>query len=155
MQLAIQNTNLTALNDLLRAYGRFDVAAGQFSLFSEIKVKDGAISGYAKPMFANLEVYNYQKDKNTGILHQAKELVIGGASHLFKNSNTQQVASEVDLHGKLTRPGISTWQAFLEILHNAFIQAILPGFDRAIKTQLPGRNTPAHRVRVSSTPPPM
>jgi hypothetical protein len=155
LKLSIRNTNLPSMNDILRAYGRFDVAAGQFSVFSEMNIRDGNMNGYVKPMFANLEVYNYQKDKNTGILHQAKELVIGGASHLFKNSNTQQVASEVDLRGKLTRPGISTWQAFLEILHNAFIQAILPGFDRAIKTQLPGRNTPAHRVRVSSTPPPM
>jgi hypothetical protein len=131
MQLAIQNTNLTALNDLLRAYGRFDVAVGQFSLFSEVRVKDGAISGYAKPMFANLKVYDYQKDKNTGVLHQAKELVIGAASHVFKNSSTQKVATQIDLTGKLTQPDVSTWQAIVEVLHNAFIQAILPGFDRA------------------------
>jgi hypothetical protein len=83
-------------------------------------------------MFANLEVYNYQKDKNTGVLHQAKELVIGGASHLFKNSSTQQVATEIDLTGKLTSPGVSTWQA-TQVLHNAFIEAILPGFDRAVR----------------------
>src|ERR1700693_1012306 len=84
-------------------------------------------------MFANLEVYNYQKDKNTGVLHQAKELAIGGASHLFKNSNTQQVASQIDLKGKLTSPDISTWQAIGQVLHNAFIEAILPGFDRAVQ----------------------
>jgi uncharacterized membrane protein YagU involved in acid resistance len=133
MNVAIRNTDLSSMNDILRAYGRFDVAAGQLSVFSEVSIKDGYISGYVKPMFANLEVYNYQKDKNTGILHQAKELVIGGASHLFKNSRTQQVATEIDLTGKLTSPGVSTWQAFVQVLHNAFIEAILPGFDRAVR----------------------
>jgi len=133
MKVAIRNTNLTSMNDILRAYGRFDVAAGQFSVFSEITIRDGDMDGYVKPLFANLEVYSYQKDKNTGVLHQAKELAIGGASHLFKNSNTQQVASQIDLEGKLTSPDISTWQAIGQVLRNAFIEAILPGFDRAVQ----------------------
>ena len=133
LNVAILNTDLRSMNDLLRAYGRFDVAAGQFSLFSQVGIKDGNMTGYVKPMFANVEVYNYQKDKNTGILHQAKELAIGGASHLFKNSSTQQVATEIDVSGKLTNPNLSTWQALIQVLHNAFIKAILPGFDRAVR----------------------
>jgi hypothetical protein len=134
LNVAIQNTDLPSMNDILRAYGRFDVATGQFSVFSEIHIKDGDMSGYVKPMFSGLEVYNYQKDKGTGVLHQAKELMIGGASHLFKNRSTQQVATKVDLKGKLTGPDISTRQAIVQVLHNAFIQAILPGFDRAVRT---------------------
>ncbi|HYK66290.1 MAG TPA: hypothetical protein VEY94_15225, partial [Patescibacteria group bacterium] len=71
-------------------------------------------------------------DKKTPIMHQAKELVIGGASHLFKNRKTEQVASDVDLKGKLTSPDIDTWQALGQVIRNAFIQAIIPGFDRAV-----------------------
>jgi hypothetical protein len=133
MNLAIEHTDLTSLNDILRAYGRFDVAAGQFSLFSQVAVRDRYMNGYIKPMFGGLEVYDYQKDKNTPVLHQAKELLIGGASHLVRNWRTQQVATEVDLSGKLSSPGIGTWQAIGQVLHNAFIQAILPGFDRAVR----------------------
>jgi hypothetical protein len=133
VNIAIKNTDLPSLNDLLRAYGKFDVAAGQISVFSEVNVRDANIDGYVKPIFSNLEVYNYQKDKNTGVLHQAKELAIGGASHIFKNYSTQQVATDVDLKGKLTSPDISTWQALVQVLHNAFVQAILPGFDRAVR----------------------
>src|ERR1700730_335276 len=150
MNVAIQNTDLPSMNDILRAYGRFDVAAGQFSVFSEVNIKDGGINGYVKPMFANLEVYNYQKDKNTGIQHQARESVIGDASHLFKNSGTQQVATEFDLKGKLTSPGVSTWQAFMQVLHNAFIEAILPGFDRAVRPNaVTATSGQAHRARSS------
>jgi hypothetical protein len=133
INLAIEHTELTSMNDILRAYGRFDVAAGQFSLFSQVGVRDGYLNGYVKPMFAGVEVYDYQKDKNTPVLHQAKELVIGGASHLFRNSRTQRVATEVDISGKLSSPDISTWQVIGQVLHNAFIKAILPGFDRAMR----------------------
>ena len=83
-------------------------------------------------MFANLKVYDYQKDKSTPVLHQAKELAIGGASHLFKNRSTEKVAADIDLKGKLTSPDISTWQALAQVLRNAFIEAIIPGFDRAV-----------------------
>ena len=65
LKVAIQNTDMPSMNDILRAYGSFDVAAGQFSVFSQVAVKDGNIDGYVKPMFANLKVYDYQKDKNT------------------------------------------------------------------------------------------
>jgi hypothetical protein len=132
LKVAIRNSDLPSMNDILRAYGRFDVAAGRFSVFSEVALKDDNIDGYVKPMFANLKVYDYQKDKGTGVVHQAKELAIGGASHLFKNSSTQQVASEIDLKGRLSSPDLSIWQALAQVLRNAFIEAIIPGFDRAV-----------------------
>jgi len=146
LKIAIQNTDLPSLNDLFRSFGRFDVAAGKLSVYSEVAIKDGNIDGYVKPMFANLEVCNYQKDKNTPITHQAKELLIGGASHLFKSYRTNQVASDIDLKGKLTSPSVDTWQALGQVLRNAFIEAILPGFDRAVASNDAnnGGRAPAH-----------
>lgn len=135
--LAIRDTNLTSLNDLLRAYGRFNVAAGRFSLFSQMAVQNKNLTGYVKPMFSNVEVYSYEKDKKTGVLHQAKEIGIGILSHIFRNQSTQKVATQADLNGKLSQPNVSTWQAVLEVVRNAFIQAILPGFDRASGVSTP------------------
>jgi hypothetical protein len=132
--LEILNTDLTALNPFLRAHGRFDVAQGRFTLYSHLGLKDDQISGYVKPMFTDVKVYDYRKDKNKNLLQQAKELVIGAAAHVFKNRNTQQVATQVDLKGTLKDPNVSTWQAFVEAIRNAFIQAILPGFDRQTRT---------------------
>jgi hypothetical protein len=62
-------------------------------------------------------------------------VVIGAAVHVFKNSQTQKVATQVDLAGTLKNPDVSSWQAFVEIVRNAFIEAILPGFDRQIHTE--------------------
>lgn len=147
LKVAMQNTDLPSMNDLLRSYGRFDVAAGKLTVYAQVAIKDGNIDGYVKPMFADLEVYNYNKDKKTPILHQAKELVIGGASHLFKNRSTQQVASDVDLKGKLTSPDIDTWQALGQVLRNAFIQAIIPGFDHAVASNGSGKATEKAQAR--------
>jgi len=61
--ISIVNTDLTSLNPLLRAYGRFDVAQGRFTLYSQLGVKDGNISGYAKPMLSDLKVYDYQRTR--------------------------------------------------------------------------------------------
>ncbi len=139
--IEILNTDMTALNPLLLAHGRFDVAQGLFTIYAQLRVKNDKVSGYVKPMFSNLKVYDYQKDKNKSLLQQAKEVVIGAAAHIFKNSQTQKVATQVDLNGTLKNPDVSTWQAFVEVVRNAFIQAILPGFDRQIHTVGPGAAT--------------
>jgi Domain of Unknown Function (DUF748) len=129
----ILNTDLTGLNPLLRAYGRFDVAQGSCTVYAQMNVKNSRITGYVKPMFSNVKVYDPQKDKNKGVLQQAKEMVVGAAAHVFKNRSTQKVATQVTLNGDLKNPNISTWQAFVEVVRNAFVQAILPGFDRQIE----------------------
>jgi hypothetical protein len=134
MNAAILNTDMRALNPLLRAHGRFDVAQGEFTVYAQLGVKDRRITGYVKPMFSNLKVYDYNKDKNKGLLQQAKEMAIGAAAHIFKNSQTKKVATQVDLSGTLKDPNVSTWQTFVEVVRNAFIKAILPGFDREVQT---------------------
>jgi len=130
--ISVENTDLTSLNPLLRAYGRFDVAQGRFTLYSQLSVRDGIISGYAKPMFSDLKVYDPQKDKTKSLIGQTKQLLIGTAAHILKNRQTQQVATQVTISGSLKKADVSTWQAFVEIVENAFIKAILPGFDREI-----------------------
>jgi len=132
LDVAIRNTDLPSLNDLLRAYGRFDVAAGQFSLFSQLGVKQGEMNGYVKPLFNNFKIYSFEQDKNKPVLKQAYQMALGAASHLFKNPSTKQVATQVNLAGNLKNPDVSTWQAILQLIQNAFVQAILPGFDRQV-----------------------
>ena len=130
--LASRDTDLTSLNDLLRAYGKFDVASGKVSVFSQVTVKDHYVSGYVKPLFTDIKVYDSRKDAKKPILHQAYEIVIGGAAKLLKNRSTQQVATKVDISGPVGTPNVDTWQALGQFLANAFINAIVPGFDREV-----------------------
>ena len=97
--LESNDTDLTAFNDLLRAYGKFDVASGKVSVFSQVTVKNHYVSGYIKPLFTDLKVYDSQKDKKKPVLKKAYEVVIGGAAKLLKNRRTKKVATKIDISG--------------------------------------------------------
>jgi hypothetical protein len=132
LNLGVDGANLPWVKDLLRAYGRFDVQSGEMSIYSQASVKRGTISGYIKTLFSNVVVYDHEKHKEKPVLHHAYELMIGGAAKLLKNRSTQQIATEVSLNGKLDSPTMSTWEALRKLISNAFIDAIEPGFDRAL-----------------------
>ncbi len=51
----VEEVDVTTLNDLFRAYGRFDTSAGRFFLYSELDAKDGVITGYLKPLVQGSE----------------------------------------------------------------------------------------------------
>ena len=130
LHLKIQDTQLTAMNDLLRSYGNFDVSAGTFSLVSELHVKNNTISGYIKPFFKDIKVYDGRKDKEQGIFHQMREMMIGGVAKVLENRSRQEVATKADITGSLENPETSTWQIVVELVRNAFFKAILPSFEK-------------------------
>ena len=51
----------------------------------------------------------------------------------MKNVPRKEVATEVDISGRLDNPKTSTFQAIVKLIQNAFIKAILPGFDREVR----------------------
>ena len=79
VNLSVENTDLRTMNDVLRAYGKFDVAAGTFSLFSEIDVKNNRIEGYVKPLFSNLDIYDPEQDREKSLGRKLYEKVVEGA----------------------------------------------------------------------------
>jgi hypothetical protein len=131
--LAVENASLPSLNDLLRAYGKLDVAAGTFSVYSEMKVRDGYLKGYVKPLFKDIKVYDPKQDKNKPVLHKLYEKVVGGLSHVLENHKREQVATVADLSGPVSGPKTSLWSIISHLFSNAFVKAILPGFDREIE----------------------
>lgn len=132
LYLKIDNTQLTSLNDLLRAYGNFDVAAGNFSLVTELHVKNQAITGYIKPFFKDMKVYDKRKDKDKGLFHKMYEMLVGGVAKLLENRPREQVATKADISGSLQHPETSTWQIIVQLVRNAFFKAILPRFEHEV-----------------------
>lgn len=128
--IKIQDAQLTALNDVLRSYGDFDVSAGVFSLVTEIHIKDDAISGYMKPFFKDMKVYDRRQDKGQGLPHQIYEMMIGGVSRILENRSQQEVATKVDIKGSVKDPETSNWQIVAQLLMNAFYKALVPSFEK-------------------------
>lgn len=130
LSLKIEDTQLTTMNDLLRAYGNFDVSAGVFSLVMELHVKNDAIDGYIKPFFKDMKVYDRRKDKGKGTLQKVYEMLVGGVAKLLENQPREEVATKADISGPLENPEISTWRIIVELIRNAFFKAILPRFEK-------------------------
>src|SRR5262249_27872823 len=73
LNVSIEHTDLTTMNDILRAYGKFDVVAGGFSFYSELHVKNGEVTGYVKPLFSNMKVYDKRQDAEKSFFKKVYE----------------------------------------------------------------------------------
>jgi hypothetical protein len=137
--LAVDKASLPKINDLLRAYGKFDVAAGTFSVYAEVKVRNDRIDGYIKPLFQDLKVYDPKQDKDKPVLKKIYEKVVGGVAHVLENHPREQVATVADISGPLSAPNTSRWEIFVRLVSNAFVKAILPGFEKEYKAAHGGK----------------
>jgi len=128
----IENTDMRTMNDLFRAYGNFDVAGGVFSLYSEIKVRQGKIEGYVKPLFRDMDVYDERQDREKSVFRKLYEGLVGGIAGLLQNRPREEVATQTSISGDLESPQTSTWETVLRLIQNAFFKAVLPGFEREV-----------------------
>ena len=133
--LKLEGTDMRAMNPLLKQYGKFDVVAGNFSLYSELRGRDGAVEGYVKPLFKDVKAYDPQQDQDKGFAKRLYERLITGMSKLLKNEPRDEVATKVQVAGRIDQPQTSTIAAVLNLLRNAFIKAILPGLEREVRSR--------------------
>jgi len=127
----IENTNLKTMNDLLRAHATLDVVSGVFSVYSELRVKNGRVQGYIKPLFHDLNVYGKAQDADKSFGQKLKEKAADVVGTVLKNRPRREVATVAPIAGPLENPKASTWETLIGLIRNAFFEAILPGFERA------------------------
>ncbi|HEX4440610.1 MAG TPA: DUF748 domain-containing protein [Thermoanaerobaculia bacterium] len=132
LKVAIDDTPMTTMNDLLRSYGKFDVVAGIFSFYSELSVHNDHIDGYVKPLFRDMQVYDKRQDAEKSFFRKTYEKLVGGISKLLENPPRNEVATKADISGPVSNPNSSTLQVIGRLVQNAFFRAILPGFDEQL-----------------------
>jgi hypothetical protein len=130
LQVKIADTQIRSMNNLLRAYGKFDVVRGLFSCYAELNFNDGKVRGYVKPLFRKLDVYDKDQDRDKDVLQKMREGAIEDMSSLLENVPREEVATKADISGKTSAPRTDTVQIVLRLIQNAFFKAILPGFER-------------------------
>ena len=128
MALRLLGLDVTKINDLALAYGKFDFKRGWFDLVVETDVEEGQITGYAKPLFRNLQVFSLSEDlKEKNVLQFFWQALVGGVTSLFKNHSRDQFGTLIPFIGDAT--GATTTDIFAtlgNILRNAFVRAYLP-----------------------------
>ena len=132
VKVEIAETPLPRLNDVFRAWGKFDVAAGEFLLFSELRVHDGRMSGYVKPIFREVQIYDARQDAAKPFLKKVYEGLVDVASKVLKNQKHDQVATATSIEGPVGKANASLLETVGGLIENAFVKAILPGFDRQV-----------------------
>jgi len=125
----IEKVDVTKLNDIFRAYGRFDTSAGHFHLYSELDAKDGVVTGYIKPLFNDLKIYDKRQDKSKPLVRKMYERVVSGVAKVLKNRPREEVATKAQVLGRIDNPKVGTVAAVVRLVQNALFKAILPGFD--------------------------
>jgi hypothetical protein len=132
LKLEVVDTELRPMNGILRAHGDFDVAAGVLSVFLEMRVRNGRIEGYVKPLFRDVDVYDPKQDRKENVFHKMYEGVVGGVAKLLANQKRDEVATVARFSGPVQSPSASTVEIVLGLLRNAFFDAILPGFEKEV-----------------------
>lgn len=133
LAVEIEETELKTMNDLLRAHGNFDVTGGRFSMYTEISVKDRRMSGYVKPLFQDMTVYDARQDRDKNVLRKAYEGVVGGIARVLQNRPRDEVATRIEISGRLDNPDAGMIETVVGLVQNAFFKAILPGFEARLR----------------------
>jgi hypothetical protein len=131
MNVTLKNTNLVELNDFFKAYASIDVNKGIFGLYMEMASKEGEFIGYVKPVIKDLDVIG-PSDKNDSFFNKIWEGIVSIAGVVLENKKEEQIATRIPIHGKFDNTTVEVWYALVQLLRNAFIQAIYPSIDNKI-----------------------
>ena len=157
---SIENTQMPALNPLLRAYGKVDVVGGFFSVYTEMRVKNRAVQGYVKPLIRELDVYDARQDREKNLFQQLYEAVAGGISTVLENMPRDEVATQGGHRRPARQPAgqhlAGRGDADPECLlqgHSAGVRArARPWRPRAIRAERTARGPLSRDARTGSAP---
>lgn len=128
----LDRVDLTQLNDFIKAYANFDVQQGTLTLVSEVTIDSSQISGYVKPFFENLDVFDFKEDvvEDRGFFGKLWEALVGVGAEVLENQSRDEVATKVPIEGNLSNPTPNISATVVNVLRNAFVDAIEKEFDR-------------------------
>jgi hypothetical protein len=131
----LTNVNLVALNDYLRAYGKFDVERGNFAIYTSVASDNGSYEGYFKVFFNNLDIFAWEKERKKNVLEVFWQAIVGSVATIFKNQSKDQLATKVPISGSYTNSSVGIWTATATLLQNAFIHALTPKLDQHVTVE--------------------
>ncbi len=128
MALRLLGLDVTKLNDLALAYGKFDFKRGWLDLVVETDSKEGQLNGYVKPLFRNLKVFSVGQDiKEDSVLQFFWQALVGAVTSVLKNQPHDQFGTLVPFSGSVSgTTSTDTLATIGNVLRNAFVRAYLP-----------------------------
>ena len=134
LALELRGLDVRELKDFTRAYAKVDLEKGTAAFFTELRARNGAINGYFKPLLHNIEVLDTKGgDKHDPWYQKAWEGTVEALKDVFENhEHHDQVATRAPISGRFDQPGVGVMTTIIEVVVNAFIEALSPGLEHAL-----------------------
>jgi hypothetical protein len=102
------------------------VEKGTINVYSELKAKNGVLTGGVKPVLENIEIGT--SSDNLG--HRLKAFLADTAVELFTDDvpGRDAVATVIPIRGKLDQPDVQLLPTVLGVVRNAFVVGLRSGF---------------------------
>lgn len=126
LDASIERLPLDSLNSVFKAYGNFDVERGTGDFYLWLEAKDGEFKGTLKPLIHDVKVFTPGQEHES-TLSELWESLVGAAATVLENKTEAQVGSVIPLRGDEQTLRTSTWTAVVEMIRNAFFDALKPG----------------------------
>jgi hypothetical protein len=128
LALRLLGLDVTKLNDLALVYGKFDFKRGWFDLVVEADSKEGQLTGYVKPLFRDLKIFDLAADlSEDNVLQFFWQALVGGVTTLFKNFSRDQFGTLIPFSADVSETtSVDILTTIGNILRNAFVRAYLP-----------------------------
>lgn len=144
----MREIELRQLNAFTTHYLNVDFAKGHGEVYVELKAEEGKLRGYAKPLFQDVNIMSWRQDveqQKDNPLQLLWEGALGFFKTLFTNTETKQVATQIEISGTLDKAEINSWQAVVGIVKNAFVEAVQSRFDELTTLTRPGADESERR----------
>jgi hypothetical protein len=70
-----------------------------------------------------------RQDREKSVLRKVYEGVVGGVSRVRQNRPRDEVATRIEISGRVDNPNAGIIETIVGLVQNAFFKAILPGFE--------------------------
>lgn len=128
INFSLEKADITAINDLTRAYGGIDFKEGELDVYGEIAIADAYMKGYIKPMLKDTKLIS----KNDGFFEVVWEGFVGMFKFILKNQGTDTFATRIPLEGDLNNVNAGIWTTVFSIFQNGWISAFKGQVDQDI-----------------------
>lgn len=149
LQAECKHLQLPELNNFFKAYGKFTVEKGDFSVYAEVAARDGGFKGYVKPLIKDLSVLG-PDNKDENVLTKLWEGVLDAVAWVLKNKGEDQLATKIPLEGRFDNPHPNILYTIFALLRNGFIEALNPALDYEINIHSvgePDKRTPGEKFK--------
>lgn len=126
INIQLSDLKIPFFNEYIKKALKIDIQEGTFDLYTEVKAKDGQISGYAKPLIKNLEILKIEEERDNKFFENIWEGIVGLFAKAIENNKKEQIASNIILDGSLQNPDLKIFPTIRYLLRNAFIESLKP-----------------------------